>query len=337
MNIKAVARRARVSTATVSRTINGSTSVRPKTAERVRKAIEALGFHPDVNARALGSGRSSLYGLIISDITNPFFPELVKAFEDIAVIHNKDILIANTGYDPERLKLCVSRMLQRRVDGVAIMTSEMDDRLLEDFSKRKIPIVLLDTVEPGPGIHSVRIDHHAGMLAAVGHLAELGHSHIAFISGPLRLPSATERHQGFVNACRQHGIAFHPDNVAQGDHGVRGGFTAMEQLLAAPGRYTAVVCSNDLTALGAMESIYEHGLRIPDDISVVGYDGIELTAYTHPGLTTMSVPRRDLASAAFLSLLTSREAGEDNAIGQGHIFVPTLVRRNSTRAPAAQD
>ena len=335
MNIKAVARKARVSTATVSRTMNGSPSVRPKTAERVRRAIEALGFHPNVNARALGSGRSSLYGLIISDITNPFFPELVKSFEDVAVAHQKDILIANTGYDPERLKLCVSRMLQRKVDGVAIMTSEMDDRLLHDFSSRKIPLVLLDTPEPSPGISSVRIDYEAGMLAAVGHLAGLGHAHIAFISGPLRLPSANVRRQAFIEACARHGIGFLPENVAQGDHGVRGGFTAMEQLLASRGRHTAVVCSNDLTAIGAMESIYEHGLRVPADISVVGYDGIELGAYAHPGLTTMSVPRRELASAAFLSLLSHRLTEEEHPVGESHVFLPTLVCRRSTARPGA--
>src|SRR5947199_10768280 len=124
MNIKAVARRAGVSTATVSRTINGSDKVSPKTAEQVRRAIEALHFYPDTNARALGTGRSRLYGLIISDITNPFFPELVKAFEDAAVDHGQDVLVANTNYDPSRMESCVIRMLQRKADGVACMTSE---------------------------------------------------------------------------------------------------------------------------------------------------------------------------------------------------------------------
>ncbi len=150
MNIKAVAKLAQVSTATVSRTINDSTKVTPETAKRVREAIEALNFYPDTNARALGSGRSNLYGLIISDITNPFFPELVKSFEDIAVEHGQEVLIGNTNYDPERMKICVRRMLQRRVDGVAIMTSEMDNHLIKDFSRRNIPLVFLDTGKPAP-------------------------------------------------------------------------------------------------------------------------------------------------------------------------------------------
>src|ERR1700691_4845526 len=151
MNIREVARLAKVSTATVSRTINGSDKVTPKTKERVQRAIEELKFYPNTWARALGSGRSSLYGLIISDITNPFFPELVKAFEDIAVAHGQEVLIANTNYDPERTRICVTRMLQRKVDGVAIMTSEMDEDFVKEFSKRRIPLVFLDVGTPSRG------------------------------------------------------------------------------------------------------------------------------------------------------------------------------------------
>src|SRR3984885_15193007 len=162
MNIKEVARLAKVSTATVSRTINGSDKVTAATAERVRRAIETLKFYPNTNARALGSGRSSLYGLIISDITNPFFSELVKAFEDIAVVHGKEVLIANTNYDPERMKHCVTRMLERKVDGVAIMTSEMDDSLIEVFSRRNIPLVFLDTGTYTRSVRCVHIHYHPG-------------------------------------------------------------------------------------------------------------------------------------------------------------------------------
>ena len=184
MTITAVARRAGVSIATVSRVINGSSKVSPQTAEQVREAIEALGFYPDTNARALGSGRSSLYGLIISDITNPFFPELVKAFEDIAVAHGQEVLIANTDYDPKRMEHCVSRMLQRKVDGVAIMTSEMEERLVEVFSHRRVPLVFLDTATLPGGFSNIRIDYDVGVALAMEHLTALGHKRIAFISRP---------------------------------------------------------------------------------------------------------------------------------------------------------
>lgn len=336
MNITAVAQRAGVSTATVSRTMNGSRFVQPETADRVRKAIAELGFHPDINARALGSGRSSLYGLIISDITNPFFPELVSAFEDVALQHDKEILIANTRYDSKRLDLCVNRMLQRRVDGVAIMTSEMDDAVLTKFSTRKIPVVLLDGHAETAGVSSVRVDHHAGMLAAVGHLVDLGHCSIGFLSGPLALTTASERHKAFQDACRQYRVPLADRRMSQGDHSVKGGYEAMQRLLQSNvggNGLTAVVCSNDLSAIGAMEMIYEHGLRVPEDISVVGYDGILLSAYTRPGLTTMHVPREKVAGAAFQSLLSYQQGADLGAVGQEHVILPELVCRRSTTAP----
>lgn len=335
MNITAVAARAGVSTATVSRTINGSASVQPETAERVRAAIAELGFHPDINARALGSGRSSLYGLIISDITNPFFPELVSAFEDIAVKHHKEILIANTRYDPKRLDICVNRMLQRRVEGVAIMTSEMHDALLSGFHQRSIPLVLLDAHTRDTGVSNIRVDHNTGILAAVTHLAGLGHTRIGFISGPPALLTARYRIQAFEEACAQSGIEVLPERIGQGDHRVKGGYEAMRRLLQGKrnqARITAVICSNDLSAIGAMEMIYEQGLRIPEDISVIGYDDILLSAYTRPGLTTVHVPREKVASAAFQILLSHRNGEGTEAAGQEHIITPELIIRRSTAA-----
>src|ERR1700760_4004603 len=185
MNINAVAQRARVSTATVSRVINGTAIVSAETAERVREAIEARNFYPDINARALGSGRSGLYGLIIFDFTNPYFPELVNSFEDIACEHGQDILIANTDYDPKRMEACVIRMLQRKVDGVAIMTSEMEERLIQSFGQRQIPTIFMDAVTGVRSASTVSVDYAGGIAQAMEHLFELGHRDIAFISGPL--------------------------------------------------------------------------------------------------------------------------------------------------------
>ena len=333
MNIKAVAKRAKVSTATVSRTMNGSANVSPKTAERVRQAIEALNFYPDTNARALGSGRSNLYGLIISDITNPFFPELVKSFEDIAVLHGQEVLIANTNYDPERMKICVRRMLQRKVDGVAIMTSEMDDRLIEDFSRRHIPLVFLDTGTPSPGISCVRIDYSAGIDAAMNHLIKLGHNRIAFISGPMRLASARMRYKAFMESTAREHLDDNPKLIQEGNHRVDGGHDAMHRILTSGARPTAVLASNDLTAIGAMGAISEAGLRVPHDISVVGYDDIQLSAFTMPPLTTVSLPRAEIANAAFHALFNAKKSdGPRSMLGGDYKVLPTLITRKSTSA-----
>ena len=338
MNIKAVAKRANVSTATVSRTINGSAKVSPETANRVRRAIEALNFYPNTNARALGSGRSSLYGLIISDITNPFFPELVKAFEDLAIAHDKDVLIANTNYDPERMKICVTRMLQRNVDGLAIMTSEMDERLMSIFSHRNIPLVFLDAGTPAPGVSYVQIDYNAGMGAAMDHLTGLGHRNIAFISGPLRLASASSRMRAYSEYSARHKLQSHAveSMIQEGDHCVEGGHAAMQRILQsqsqkAGSRPTAVLTSNDLTAIGAMRAIAEVGLRVPQDISVIGCDDIQLSAFTMPPLTTISLPRDEIAKAAFRALLNARDPdGTTLLSGANQSVQPSLVVRHST-------
>ncbi|HZQ43658.1 MAG TPA: LacI family DNA-binding transcriptional regulator [Acidobacteriaceae bacterium] len=339
MNITAVAKRAGVSTATVSRVMNGTANVSPDTAERVREAVEALNFYPDVNARALGSGRSGLYGLIISDITNPYFPELVKAFEDIAVEHGQDVLIANTDYDPKRMEMCVIRMLQRRVDGVAIMTSEMEDRLIRTLGQRQIPTIFMDTAAGGRGASTVNVDYTGGITEAMQYLFRLGHKEIAFISGPLTLSSARARTEAFQAALREHGVKMRPGWLQEGDHRVEGGYHAMKRILESGNRPTAVLGSNDLTAIGAMGAIHEKGLDIPGDISVVGFDDIELSGYTLPALTTLHVPRRELASTAFRALFRGREAAPAKARRRReHVITTKLVVRGSTGpAPAERN
>jgi DNA-binding LacI/PurR family transcriptional regulator len=325
MNIREVARLAKVSTATVSRTINGSDKVTPKTKERVQRAIEELKFYPNTWARALGSGRSSLYGLIISDITNPFFPELVKSFEDMAVQHGQEVLVANTNYDPARMEVCVSRMLQRKVDGVAIMTSEMDEHLITEFQSREIPLVFLDTGTVRALASNILVDYAAGVRAAVNHVAELGHTELAFIAGPATLRSARIRREAFAEFVLERGFA--NGAIEQGNHQVDGGHDAMARLLSGKRRPTAVLSSNDMTAIGALGAIHECGLRVPDDISIVGFDDIALSAFTQPALTTVRLSREEIARLAFRALYRQRQ---DRREGGEFIVRPTLVVRSST-------
>jgi LacI family transcriptional regulator len=325
MNIREVARLAKVSTATVSRTINGSDKVTRETKERVQRAIEELKFYPNTWARALGSGRSSLYGLIISDITNPFFPELVKSFEDIAVQYGQEVLVANTNYDPERMELCVSRMLQRKVDGVAIMTSEMDERWIREFHSREIPLVFLDTGTAHELTSNIAVDYAAGVDAAVEHIVGLGHTKIAFISGPMMLRSARVRREAFVGCLKRRGIG--AGLMEEGNHQVSGGHEAMARLLSGKTRPTAVLASNDMTAIGALGAIHESGLRVPEDISIVGFDDIQISAFTQPALTTVGLSRDEIARVAFRALYSSRQ---DGSKGGEFAVQPALVVRRST-------
>ncbi len=330
MNIKEVARIAKVSTATVSRTINGSDKVSEGTALRVRRAIEKLHYYPDTNARALGSGRSSLYGLIISDITNPFFPELVKSFEDVAMRHGKEVLVANTNYDPVRAEHCARRMLQRKVDGVAIMTSEMHSSVLEDFHHQRIPLIFLDTARSRKNISRIMVDYKSGIEAAVEHLASLGHAKIGFIAGPSQYDSARIRQRTFVNTMRRKQLPVPGHFLQAGDHSIVGGYDAMTAMLNAGEAPQAVVASNDLTAIGALRAMHERGLRVPEDVSLVGFDDITVSSYTQPPLTSVRIPRDAIAETAFHALV-QMQTKHDFSI---HHIRTELVVRQST-APAS--
>ncbi len=332
MNIQAVADRARVSTATVSRTINGSNKVAPKTAERVRRAIEALNYYPNTNARALGSGRSRIFGLIISDITNPFFPELVKSFEDMAVRNGYEVIVANTGYSPERTEVCVQRMLERKVDGVAVMTSEMGAHQIERMHSRQIPMVFLDTGDPANGISNVLVDYTAGVDDAVEHLVSLGHTCIAFIGGPMDLASARTRRQALLASLKRRRLSGDKSLIEVGNHRIDGGRAAMERLLALDELPSAVIASNDLTAIGAIATLHQRGLRVPEDISVVGFDDIEISAFLHPALTTVRLSRAAIADRAFQALFRSGQPAPVPAVE--YTIRPELIVRHSTAAPA---
>jgi DNA-binding LacI/PurR family transcriptional regulator len=327
MKIQEVAKRANVSVATVSRTLNHDPRVSPATAERVWVAVKELKYIPNFQARSLVSGKSRLIGLIVSDITNPFFPELVKGFEDVAVEHGYDLIVASTGYDEERMAGCVRRMIERKVDAVAIMTSEMKQPLTEQLERRALPMVFLDLGQPGKLVSNIRVNYQVGIELAVQHLLELGHQRIAFISGPEHLKSALVRRSAFLQCLAGRDQRY----VEQGDHKIEGGFEAMERLLQVDPRPTAVLASNDLTAVGALRAIHHAGLRVPDDISVIGFDDIILAQFTDPPLTTVRLSRTEIARRSFHSLITAIEGRED---GTEVVVDTTLVVRESTgKAP----
>jgi DNA-binding LacI/PurR family transcriptional regulator len=329
MNIREVAKRAKVSTATVSRTINDSDKVKAATAARVRQAMEELNFLPNTHARTLVSGRSRILGLIISDITNPFFPELVKTFEDQAVQRGKEVIIGNTDYNPKRMAGCIRRMVERKVDGVAIMTSEADGDLVKELTHRNIPTVFMDTGQPGPHSANIRIDYAQGIQEAVQHLLALNHRRIAFITGPMNLASARTRCSVFVAALKSRGL-FDETFIEKGNHRIEGGAMAMRSLLKLPRRPTAVIASNDLTAIGALGVIHEMGLRVPEDISLVGFDDISFAHLTQPPLTTVVLSRTQLAMMAFAALDALIHGEKHSPID---LTVPThLVLRRSTQA-----
>jgi DNA-binding LacI/PurR family transcriptional regulator len=328
MNIREVAKKAGVSTATVSRVVNGTVPVSALIERQVRSAIKSLGYYPNTHARTLGSGRSHMYGLIISDIANPFFPDIVKFFERIAVEHGQEVLIANTDYQPHRMEVCVRRMLERRVDGVAIMTSEMDSKLVQLLNKRGIPVVLLDTGHVGPHISNVFIDYANGIEQAIEHLISFRHKRIAFVSGPPNLASAKTRSNAFALSLERKGLSLSADYMQIGNHRIDGGQSAMAKLLKLRQPPTAVMASNDLTAIGMMREIHAAGLNVPRDISVLGFDDIEISNFLQPTLTTIRVPRAEIGVNAFNALYFANHRRGNG--GTEYRISTELVIRDST-------
>ena len=330
MNIREIAKRARVSTATVSRTMNRVPTVKPQLAKRVWKAVDELGYFPNMQARALVSGRSRIFGLIVSEITNPFFPEIVHVFEETALKHNYEVLLTSTVHDPERMKIAVRRMLEHRVEGVAVMTFGMEEALLDDLKLRQVPLVFVDVGPQRPHVSNIRIDYLLGIRQAVQHLAALRHERIGFITGPLALKSAKARRDAFLQSMNEIGMTVDPELVVEGNHSLEGGEAAFGQMLGLQNRPTAVLCSNDMTAMGVMRKSYAQGIVIPRDLSVVGFDNIRITEYMLPPLTTIEMSQTELARIACQALLQDVQRETPNAKGTEYVLKTSLVLREST-------
>lgn len=331
-DIHAVAQLAKVSIATVSRTINRIPTVDPKLAQRVWKAIEELGYSPNTQARALVSGRSRLLGLIVSEITNPFFPELIQGFEEVAVQSGYEILISSTNYDPHRMEVCINRMLERKVDGVAVMTFGIEAPLLDRLAARNIPLVFVDVSPEGPLFSKIEVDYFHGIREGVQHLAVLGHRKIGFISGPLHLHSAQARKKAFLRAVSEVGMTPQEKWMPEGDHSLEGGIAGMKHILKSRDLPTAVMTSNDMTAIGVLHALYGTGYRAPEDFSVIGFDDVNIAQFTLPPLTSVLMSRKDLATCAVRAL---RDHLEPDYAGKAsrYLVQTKLTVRQSTGHP----
>lgn len=326
MSILQVARRAKVSTATVSRVLNGASNVSEETTARVRKVVAELNYVPNNHARNLRVGSARMFGLIVSDINNPFFPELIDAFEALASQHGIDVIFTHTNYDPRRLQNCIRRMIERNVDAIAVMTSEVDEKALQLASAR-VPLILMNQPAFADRYRNVPVEYATGFKEALEHLISLGHSEIGFIAGPSTLSSAKRRYQEWALAMKRHRVPVRRDWVVTGDLRVEGGEHAMQQLMSMPERPSAVLISNDLMAVGALQAASHAGLRVPADVSIIGFDDLPIASMVWPQLTTIQLPRREIATRAFTSLL---QASRDGILTQCEIVHPRLIVRNST-------
>jgi len=330
MRIKDVAREAGVSTATVSHVINKTRYVSEGTRNRVLRAIERCNYYPNAAARSLASGRSNILGLIISDISNPFFPELVKSIEMAAFERGYDVILSNTNYDARRTSHYVRRIIERKIAGVALMTSELDLSLIGELASKHVSVVFLDLGSAGERMSNLVVDYEMGIEEAVEYLVSEGHARIAYVGGPARLRSAARRLEAFRDSVARHLPRARPPAIYEGDFKLEGGRRAAREILESKPRPTAVLAANDMMALGVMRECQAAGLRIPRDMSLVGFDDIAFAALTDPPLTTISLPRTELGRKAVEALMMTIEQPGHQGI---EIHIPThLITRGSTGA-----
>ena len=328
MRIKDVAREAGVSTATVSHVINNTRFVSDATREKVLRAIEKCNYYPNEQARNLASGRSRMLGVLVSDISNPFFPELVKSIEAAAFERGYDVLLLNTNYEAERTLHYVRRIIQRKVAGVALMTSELDAALIDELARCRISVVFLDLGTKGTCMSNVVVDYEVGIEEAVRHLVERGHRRIAYVGGPLRLRSAVKRLNAFRDSIARHLPGEQPPLIYEGDFRLEGGIRAAQSFLTATERPTAVLAANDMMALGVMRECHAAGLSIPRDISLVGFDDIAFAELADPPLTTISLPRTELGRKAVEALMMTIDHPEQEGV-EVHIETHLVVRSST--------
>jgi DNA-binding LacI/PurR family transcriptional regulator len=327
MNMRSIAIQAGVSSATVSRVINGSPLVKGETAKRVLEILAETNFIPNPMATTLKYGRSKTYGLVIPDMRNPFFTEILAELEDLLAETEQELLVASAQTSTKLVK-SVRRMLMRQVDGAIFMASEFDTKAIDPLFLHRVPLVTVDRRVVKAGCSDVAIDFEGGYLQAIRHLHEIGHRRLGYIGGTEGLLTSATRLSAFQEALRKTGTTLYPNLLRIGNYRVMGGEEAIVSLMKEARPPTAVLTANDLTAFGAIRGLHGMGLTVPKDVSVVGLDDVLLADVLQPPLTTIRIPRSRMAKACLRALDHTKE--DVDRIGLRYSVPTELVVREST-------
>jgi LacI family transcriptional regulator len=326
MNLEQVARRAKVSTATVSRVLNNASVVKTTTRARVVKAIEELKYHPNLHARHLAGGKSRTVGVIVSNMENPFFFDIYKTVESDAHARGYEVVVANTDYRSEQLVSSIRLMIGRRVAGLAAIVSEMAPALIDELTDSNIPVVFYDVGSPRQNITNIRVNYRRGIEKVVDYLHSLGHRRLGFVGHHAMLGPINERMKAVLDA-----VARIPElevRTAADADTLEGGRQAARALLATGFSPTAIICVNDITAVGALRELRERGIRVPHDMSVTGFDNVKLSEFCYPALTTVHIPRERIGHIICDALMPRLD---QPATAEHEIVIdPEFVLREST-------
>lgn len=329
-----IARESGVSYSTVSRTLNGFEFVKDSTRERVLSAAEKLGYVPNQQARSLAGGPSNLIGVLVPTLTNGYIIEILQSIDDELTHSNYNLILYTTNRHQGTEATYAATIMNGAADGLLLVAPLISDSYLDVLRQRDFPYVLIDQEDRSGQSTVVNAKNRQGAYAATQYLIELGHRRIGFIAGLPQLSSAIERFEGYRAALSDYGIPFREDYVAPGDFRTQVGYQAAQKLLALPDAPTAIFATNDLSALGAMEAIRERNLRIPEDVSVIGFDDIPQAAMTYPKLTTVRQPLDQMGREAVHLLL---ERLENPALELRRVTLETqLIIRDSCAGPRRQ-
>jgi LacI family transcriptional regulator len=329
-----VARVAGVSYSTVSRVVNGHPHIRVSTRQRVQQAMADLGYVAHVSARTLASGRSQIVGLLAQELESPFFLGVIKGVDQQVSVAGYDFLLCTTHDRREKEAEYVARLSHGMVDGLLVILPRGLPDYVEMLRDARFPFVLIDYDDEAPGCDVVNAANRSGALAAISHLVSLGHCRIGFITGTPNVGSTFQRLEGYKDALQAAGIPFAPELVVQGDFLEPRGFDATRELLSLADRPTAIFASSDAAAFGVLRAARDAGLRVPADLSVIGFDDIPEASYVDPALTTVLQPLREMGRTAVRRLMDM--LAEPDSPPQRIVLATQLIVRGST-GPAPTD
>lgn len=330
--MKDIAKLAGVSTSTVSHVINKSRFVSEDISERVNKAAQELNYTPSALARSLKVNRTKTIGMLVTTSTNPFFGEVVKGVERSCYQQGYSLILCNTEGDNQRMRESIITLLQKRVDGLILMCSSLEGERIDVFDKYPdIPVVVMDW---GPMLFTsdkIQDNSLRGGYMAARHLIDAGHKHIGCITGPLVKHQAQMRYEGYKRALNESNLEFNANWIIEADFECEGGYRAFNKMFDKGPMPSALFVSNDMMAMGVINAAHEKGINIPEQLSIIGYDDIQISKFMTPALTTIHQPKYRLGKAAVEALLNKLDGGQtDPQVVQ---LEPTLVERNTVVSP----
>ncbi len=330
-----IARLAGVSRSTVSRVVNNHPNVRPEVRERVWQVIHQVGYQPHAAARSLATNRTNVIGLVIPEavstlFTDPFFSLLIRGITDGCYARNYHLMLALFSTPAQEEDLYNRLLRSRYLDGVILASTRLDDPLVGRLLADGIPFVSIGR-HPDPRVSYVDVDNVAGARMAVDHLVRLGHTRIGTVTGPLNMSAGRDRLEGYKQALQAHHIPVDEDLIVEGDFTEGGGMASMARLLGLNPRPTAVFVASDTMAMGALRAVRQAGLRVPQDISLIGYDDVPQASFLDPPLSTVRQPIQQLGETAAHVLVDLIAHGQEHA--QRLVLMPELVLRQTTARP----